>query len=189
VGIQQKVLCEWVRSHRNCQEWHPNYHSHGSTFAKISGYEAAQKIKGKAYGQDIEIIAVTASILEIDKEKVTQSMMNGYLQKPFKEQDLFSLIEQKMGDIFDYYEDTSKKETEVEKDFTLGTDLLANIPQILVDQLKTATINANFDQMLEVIEKMVPYSKLLAERFSNLTNNFQYEAILKIIEKDKNNGS
>ncbi len=62
---------------------------------KIDGFEATRKIKEKK--PEIPIIAVTAYAMEADKNESIQAGCNNYISKPFKMEELFSLINSYMS--------------------------------------------------------------------------------------------
>lgn len=57
----------------------------------LDGYHAAQRIR-KELKQNIPIIAMTAHIMESEKEKCISYGMNDYLSKPFKEMELYDML-------------------------------------------------------------------------------------------------
>lgn len=57
----------------------------------MDGYIATQKIR-KELGVNIPIIAMTANVMNGEKEKCLRYGMNDYISKPFKEKDLHALI-------------------------------------------------------------------------------------------------
>ncbi len=61
----------------------------------MNGYEATQsirKIEHKENKEAIKIIAMTANALKGEKEKCIEIGMNGYLSKPFKQEDLIAVL-------------------------------------------------------------------------------------------------
>lgn len=55
----------------------------------MNGYEAAKHIKTQTHSKTIPIIALTASAMEQDKEKILQSGFDAYLTKPLKISELY----------------------------------------------------------------------------------------------------
>ncbi len=82
--------------------WKPDLIFMALRMPVMNGYEASRRIKALELGKKIQIVALTASILEMDKQKVINSGMNGYIRKPFKEYELFAMLEDKLGKIFTY---------------------------------------------------------------------------------------
>ena len=184
VGILTRSAEDGVKAVEMAESWKPDIILMDLRMPGMNGFEASKFIKGSEYGRGIEIIAVTASTLDIDKDKIAESGMTGYLQKPFKENELFVVLEEKLGEIFTYRDqgELLPNNEEPEAVSPIPQPVKA-IPKDLLDQLATATINAHFDHILELIEKVGTYQPQTAARLRELANNFQYDAILDRVER------
>jgi two-component system, sensor histidine kinase and response regulator len=62
---------------------------------EMDGFEATKRIreKEKAGGTHLPIIALTAHAMQGDKERCLSAGMDGYVSKPIKLEELFSVIE------------------------------------------------------------------------------------------------
>jgi CheY-like chemotaxis protein len=155
----------------------------------MNGFEAAKRIKATIDGKNIHIIAVTASILELDKHKVNESGMTGYLRKPFKDYELFSMLESKLGSIFTYGDPINTTRDKVEPDTTtLTPESMAIIPQEIIDQMGVATTNARFEELVALIDKVSAFSPQTASKLRNLANDYQYDFLLKLFKKGEEDG-
>ena len=65
----------------------------------MDGWEATKKIKANDDLKHIPIIAVTASAMSGDEERVMASGCDAYVSKPFPMMDLVGLIRQMLGDL------------------------------------------------------------------------------------------
>jgi PAS domain S-box-containing protein len=150
----------------------------------LDGFEAAKQIKATKLGKKIHIIAVTASILELDKYKVSESGMTGYIRKPFKDYDLFAMIENKLGQIFVYEDRIIEKQIQTQTDFIgLTPETITIIPQNLINQMRIATINAQFDKLLDLIDLAATHSPGIAKKIMKLAKDYQYDTLLKLFEE------
>ncbi|MDH0731866.1 ATP-binding protein [Pseudomonas sichuanensis] len=59
---------------------------------QVDGFEATRRIRQLAQGDGLPIIALTASVLEGDRERCLAAGMNDYLSKPFKRTDLQRIL-------------------------------------------------------------------------------------------------
>ncbi len=156
----------------------------------MNGYEASRRIKALELGKKIQIVALTASILEMDKQKVINSGMNGYIRKPFKEYELFAMLEDKLGKIFTYSDQAIvKKNVKPIEEVRLTTKVLKVLPKELIESMITATTNAQFDTLLDLIDQVSTYSPEMAGKLRGMANNFQYDALLKLFKGGQSNGN
>ena len=77
----------------------------------LDGYHASKKIR-EDINSTIPIIAMTAHTMPNEKEKCLSFGMNDYLSKPFKEVELFNMVNQYLGNIGNTITDTIESSTE-----------------------------------------------------------------------------
>ncbi len=58
----------------------------------MDGFECARTHQRMEKGKNVPINALTASIFEVNDQKVFENGMEGYIQKPFKDEELFTSI-------------------------------------------------------------------------------------------------
>ncbi|HEY6109949.1 MAG TPA: response regulator, partial [Gemmatimonadales bacterium] len=63
---------------------------------EMDGFTATQRIRALPQGRTLPIIALTAHALSGERERCLAQGMSGYLAKPFKAHDLFSVVEERM---------------------------------------------------------------------------------------------
>lgn len=155
----------------------------------MDGFECARRIKANKVNRAVHIIAVTASILELNQEKLLANGMTGFLRKPFKEEDLHSVIRKELGDIFEYREAPAqkKKPTKVEMT-TITEESPEELPADLLEQMKQATKSAQLDKLLGLIDRVSERFPQLAEKLRTLANDFQYDVLLTFFEKGNSHG-
>lgn len=184
IGISTQCVENGEKAIEIAETWRPDLIFMDLRMPHMDGFEAAMRIKATESGKDIHIIAMTASILEFDKYKATESGMTGYLRKPFKEYELFAILENEWGEVFTYVDQIISKGIQSEPDKTsLSPESIAVIPQNIINQMKTATINAKFDHLIDLIDQVTPYSPQIAKILREMANNFQYDSLLKLFEK------
>ncbi|MEP1216249.1 MAG: ATP-binding protein [Marinobacter sp.] len=59
----------------------------------MDGYEATRKIRENAQWRDLPVIAVTANVMQRDRDDCLESGMNDYITKPYNRADLKSVID------------------------------------------------------------------------------------------------
>ena len=180
LGIALRTVVDGEQAIAAAESWRPHLILMDLRMPGIDGYEAARRIKDSPFGREIPIIALTASILEMDRQRVKDSGMEGYIRKPFKDYELFAALENKLGPIFIYREEALPPDAAAQPAASLTADLLVPIPPALRAQLHAATLSAQHDQLLELIEQSAAHAPQAAARLRSLAAEYQYDALLKL---------
>jgi CheY-like chemotaxis protein len=149
----------------------------------MDGHEATRRIKGSPGGSTTPIIAVTASALEEERHVALASGADDFVRKPFKEADLLEAIRRVLGAEYSY-----EGETQPQPEPTIGVgvaqDAVAALPPDLVDRLYDAAIKLASSRLKTLFEEVAVHDASLATELEDLTDRFEYRAILKLLGRE-----
>jgi len=149
----------------------------------MDGYEATRRIKSMENGDKTPIIALTASTFEEERNRIASLRMQGYIRKPFRENELFSTIEKVLGIKYIYEEETSLKKTnEIMDDGEVSGDI-AKLPESLVSEMLEAISVADLDLLMKLIDSIDPSNSELAQYLRTLAMNYDYDHFQYILTK------
>jgi CheY-like chemotaxis protein len=160
----------------------------------LDGYEATKRIKAEIHTSKSEIhtaiIALTASSLEEERAVVLEAGCDDYLRKPFREAELFELLNKHLGVRFVYEaggpfkEDKqvagSKKQVTVEEAVT--PEALAELPVEWLAAIKQGAEEVNVEALSFAIAQIREQNPTLADALTRLAENFEYDEILALIQ-------
>jgi len=159
-------------------------------FASHSTGQAKQKAKEKsselsARSDHVPIVALTAHAFEEEKEVILAAGCDDFVRKPFREKEIFEIMEKHLGVEYIYEEAEvrpAKGEGEPPRDaLALTPEALAGLPDDLRKELKQATIDLDVDLIQAVIERICKLNGPVGDGLADLANNFQYEKLLALI--------
>ena len=138
----------------------------------LDGYDASKQIRNELKS-NVPIIAMTANIMADEREKCLGYGMNDYISKPFKEIDLFNIINIYIGGKTSVINDNSPSKTEHESNNTLiskehlnslsrgNTSFIKEIVQLFLNQnpkelvdLEKAINEKNYSDIKSISHKM-----------------------------------
>ncbi len=183
VGVQTQSAVNGKQAVALAEKWQPDLIFMDLRMPVMDGHEAAKKIAAADFGKTIPIIALTASVIELDQRKLQKEGIIGFLRKPFKDFELYGILETHLGPIFTYEEPSGAKEKNKEENGVLSREDVASIPVDLIERIKKATVNAEFDQLLILINEAAQYSPKSAQKLRLLAEKFQYDALLELFQK------
>jgi PAS domain S-box-containing protein len=148
----------------------------------MDGYEATRLIKSTEKGKHTPIIAVTASPFEDEKTKAFALEIQGYIRKPFRENELFEAIGNVLGIKYIFEENPI---TEVQSGSAINDEIvkqdIAKLPGELVIQMKDAAESADFILLGKLIDSIDFKNSALAITLAFRADNYDYEYFKKIL--------
>jgi CheY-like chemotaxis protein len=167
------------------EEWEPHLIWMDMRMPVIDGYEATRRIKATTKGQATVIIALTASAFEEDRERVLLEGCDDFVRKPFREDEIFDMLAKHLGVRFVYDEEPAQPAVAqpAEAQDILTPAALAALPAGWIADLQQATIRADLNLILNLIEQIRGQNPALADALADLARNFEYKKILTLIEQ------
>ena len=164
------------------EQWNPDLILMDLRMPIMDGYEAARLIKSTAKGAKIPIIALTASAFEEEQQKTNQSGLQGYIRKPFRENELFGVIGDVLGIKYLYEDPTTSAQTIYLYDNEAIVKDIVKLPQSLLLQLQNALAIADLNQLIRLINSINQDNPDLAQYLVTLAKNYDYDQLQKTLK-------
>jgi CheY-like chemotaxis protein len=166
------------------QDWQPDLIWMDMRMPILDGYEATRRIKTSPEGKNVVIIALTASVLEGDKELVFGAGCDGFLSKPFREAEIFEMMAKYLGIQYIYEDSTveTSLKTSAEND-TLMKESLKQLPILWLDSFRLALQNIDLKAIEYLVNSIEQDDPNLAVLIKKYIDNFQYELLLDLIDE------
>ncbi|MCP4657215.1 MAG: response regulator [bacterium] len=174
------------------EEWSPHLIFMDMRMPVMNGFAATEKIKGATKGRAATIVAVTAGVFEEEKAVVLAAGCDDYVRKPFKESKIFDVMHRHLGVRFVYEEgvDPTRRESSQEDPRkALTAAALGALPPELLIRMEQASVEGDTDRAKGVIEDIRWHDAALADALAVLVAEFEYESILRFLQKRKDGES
>ncbi len=187
-GFELRIAADGWQTLEIWEAWHPHLIWMDLRMPTLNGHEVARLIKAKADGQTTKIIALTASAFDEERQHALQEGCDDFLQKPFRSSEIFNKLNLHLGLEF-IYDDEPKRPPPSSGaiDPASGappSDALAGLsPEWLAD-LYEATIDADLNQITQLINTVSSERPELAEGLLALAHNFEHDVILNLIRSE-----
>ncbi len=164
--------------------WHPHLVLLDMIMPEMDGFAVLEHIRNKDGSKAAPVIAVTASVLQSEKERVLSAGAVAFLKKPFKAEELFELLRQHLGVAF-------QEEAEQEapplhgQEVELEPGRLAVLPEDVLDALRDAALSLDVEGMREHIvglEGLGPEYAPLARALHDLVDGFRFEELQRLLQ-------
>jgi two-component system sensor histidine kinase/response regulator len=180
------------------QRWNPHLIWMDLRMPVVDGYEAIRRIKSTEKGQDTVIVALTASAFDEEQKHVLAAGCDDFVRKPFRQNEIYAALEKHLGVRFVYRETpdhraSSRPEATRPAGDALGIGdekvkgaqalSLATLPANWLVDLQQATITADSNQILSLLDQVREQNPALADWMTELVHDFEYKEILALIEQ------
>lgn len=177
VGIQVKVANNGKQGVELFESWHPHIIWMDRRMPVMDGMEATKNIRRLPDGQQVKIVAVTASAFMEQREEIFEIGMDDFVRKPYRANEIYECLSKHLGAKF-IYEGLSIDE---ELPGTLTPDMFLMLPEALRNEMKDALESLENERIARVIKQVGLYDRTLQKTLTQLTDNFDYPAILKTL--------
>ncbi len=151
----------------------------------MDGYEATSHINTAPGGKDTVIIALTASAFEEDRKKIIEHGGHDFVRKPFRESEIFEMLEKHLDVKFMYEEKDVIREPQPDQGLSLEVlqSETAALSLEILTRLAESTELSDAAMIDQVIEDIRTENVQLADGLSELADNFAYDEILALVQK------
>jgi PAS domain S-box-containing protein len=185
VGFDVKLVANGLEAVQTFEQWQPHFIWMDVRMPVMDGLEAARRIKATETDKSTVIVAISASVLEEEKEAILAAGCDGFVRKPYREEEIFNVMAQYLGLKYAYEreaEEAMPAESDVEVNFE---QLLAALDVDLHKELYEAVLRLDTYQTLQVIEKITAQDARTGSIFKQLADNFEYDRLLILLERKK----
>ena len=146
----------------------------------MDGFECTRKIKQSDRGRVTPIIAVTASTFEEDRRRALDGRMDAFVGKPFHDVDILEILRVHLQVEYLYVEDLR---TPTPTGLPIGSagwqpDVLSNAPTRPLDELRSATVAAEYDRALEIVSDLAATAPAAAAELRRLVRTYDYQGVI-----------
>jgi two-component system sensor histidine kinase EvgS len=145
----------------------------------MDGYEAVRRIRQLPKGDELPVVALTASVFSNQRPQILEAGCDDMIFKPYKEHEIFEAMARFLGVEYVYEEPAEAPKNDVE----LTAAMLAELPPELLQDLDRTTLIAGRDEILKLIERIREHAPDAAESLHVLVQNFEVERIRELLSE------
>lgn len=166
------------------KKWEPHLIWMDMRMPVMDGYEAVKQIKSNIKGQATAVIALTASAFEDERSVVMSAGCDDFLRKPFRQSDIFLLMQKHIGVKYEYEEQIKEKNKPSPDKNIISSLCFAKLDPELLISLEKAAIEGDMTAMDKLIEQIRLDDEQIAYGLAQLAQNFEYSKILLYIKNE-----
>ncbi|NLW91442.1 MAG: response regulator [Syntrophomonadaceae bacterium] len=180
IGFKVSEAADGVEGVSLHEAWQPDLILMDLMMPGMDGYEAIARIRQSDGGQNVSIIAISASVLEESEAEALRVGADAFMRKPFRQNDLLDEIQLLTGVQFEYEEESLDEARE-----ELGEEKLEGqvLNLELLERLKAAVENGDTRKLKDLIQAVASIDSRLARQMYKMTENYDYVGLMKVLSQ------
>jgi len=181
VGFEVRLAIDGFEAISMFEAWSPHLILMDMKMPKLNGYEATKQIKTMTNGPNVSILIVTATAFDDDLHQLLDSGADYCIRKPFKINELFDAIGKSIDIDYIYANENIDPISGNKKPVN---HLIGTIPDELNEKMLYATVNAQLDKLLDLIDESDSILFEDSEWLKSMALSYQYETLIKLFKKE-----
>lgn len=183
VGFETNEALNGEEAIMKFNEWNPDLILMDLRMPVMDGYEATRRIKLTEKGSETPVIILSASTFEGERKRIDAMGIQGFIRKPFREDELFDKLQKVLGVKYIYEEEAPSTQSKYLLNDEAIADDIENLPNELVSKMNVALSVADFDMLIDLINSIDPKYEELAKYLKSLANNFDYDYLHQLLNR------
>jgi len=162
------------------EQWQPHFIWMDIRMPVMDGFKATAKIRQLPGGDEVKIVALTASAFEDQRQDIFDAGCNAIMYKPFQTEDFYDAMAVQLGLRYCYQAESEDiKNAPIE----VRPEAISKLPSKLRETLVDAATSLNSDHFNQVLIDVKALDPVLAEGMETLAQAYRFDLILKLMEK------
>jgi signal transduction histidine kinase/FixJ family two-component response regulator len=174
IGLEAKVAENGEQCVKIFKDWHPHLIWMDRRMPVMDGIEATHRIRQLPDGDQVKIVAVTASAFKDQQQEMLDAGMNDFIRKPYRFDEIYDCLARQLGVKYIYKAST----TEHAAPIALAPEILRGLPVALRNELKVALENLDSDRIAAAIRQIGTVDAQIGLTLTRLADDFDYPTIL-----------
>jgi signal transduction histidine kinase/CheY-like chemotaxis protein len=183
VGFKVRAAVNGFDAIQLFQDWQPQLICMDMRMPVMDGYEATRHIRQLPGGEQVKILALTASAFKEQEKQILAAGCNAVLHKPFNEPEMFIAIAEQLG-LHYLYEETSDllKQHAVSKP---GLEDLQGLPNEWLDEFLTAVRLGDTEAMLTLTNTLTTEHAETKTKLDHCIKEFELQFLINLLEENR----
>ena len=164
------------------KQWSPHFIWMDIRMPVMDGLEATRCIRELQGGDTVRIAALTASVMEEERESVLSAGCDEFVRKPYRISKIFQVMAKHLG--VEYYYENDAPVGPAESESGPRTLKLSLLPEDLREKLTKAVLELDTDRTLSLVQEISRQDFATGAVLKQLAENLEYDRLLAMLEED-----
>lgn len=182
-GFTVQEAADGVAACELFSSWNPQLILLDMIMPVMDGFQVLERIRSTEAGRLVPIIAVTASVLREDEDRVLAAGVVAFLKKPFKAADVYALLEEHLGVRYQKDDANEQLPAQVLPDSARDRQAIRALSAQAREDLRQAAISLDMERLGECIELTGRENRDAAAILERLLLEFRFDAIQDLLDE------
>jgi signal transduction histidine kinase/CheY-like chemotaxis protein len=165
------------------EQWKPHLVLLDMIMPEMDGFGVLAHIRNADGAAAAPVIAVTASVLSSEKERVLAAGAVGFLKKPFKADELFELVRRHLGVDFEEADAAGNGAKSSGARPAIDPDHIARLPADILSALRNAALSLDVEALREGLGRLGPDHADVARDLLEMVDGFRFEELQALLRE------
>ena len=162
------------------QQWRPHFIWMDMRMPVMDGYEATAKIRQLPGGDEVKIVAITASAFKEQRKNILDAGCDDVVHKPIQSHEIFESMAQQLNARYIYEE---QNQTTLTETANLTAEMVAGLPVYLREALRKPAQYLDISATNQVVERIRSNHPETADGLQVLVEEFSFDQIMKLLNE------
>ena len=183
VGFKVRVAENGAAAVEAFTAWRPHFIWMDIRMPVMDGREATKRIRAQDGGQDVRIVAITASVFQEEIDQIKGAGMDDLVRKPYRPDEIYDCLAHYLGVSYERENETAPMAAP-QPPGELDAEVLANLPVALRGELDEALRTLDAERIGSIIGRITEADPALGAILSQYAGRFDYNAILQALKPE-----
>ncbi|MFZ6818415.1 ATP-binding protein [Undibacterium sp. Ji22W] len=182
LGVDAHAVENGLQAIDEFVDWHPQLIWMDMRMPVMNGYEATRHIRQLPGGEDVKIVAMTASAFDEDRDAILAAGCDQLLRKPVDQDAMFEIMGELLGLRYEYAEASVVQIPEAILD-------LSGLPLQLLAQLRLASEQLDLESARDLIGLIrQQHSEKIADSLMMIVQEYRFDRLVNLCEQVTRSG-
>jgi signal transduction histidine kinase/DNA-binding response OmpR family regulator len=186
VGFHVRQVVNGEEAIEQFEQWQPHFIWMDMRMPVLDGYEATQRIRDLPGGDQVKIVAITASAFKEQRKRILEVGCDELIHKPYKANEILGVMEKLLGVRYRFEKTTGDQPLE---SASVSADAIATLPREIRSILSEAALTLNREDFKKVLAERCELAPKLVDELGRMADEFRFDRILELLDESGQNNA
>ncbi|MGC9386838.1 MAG: ATP-binding protein [Hydrogenovibrio sp.] len=186
VGFQVKIADNGAKGVELFQTWQPHFIWMDRRMPVMDGLEATRRIRQLPGGDQVKIVALTASVFKDQRQEELDVGSDDFVRKPYRPEELYECMARHLPLHYRYADEDSTDFADSDQ-VRISTEDIAQLPQTTRQSLYEAALIGDTQRLLDTLYTLPVSQAALVNGLRQLVDAYRFDLLTQLTQPQSDN--